>query len=533
MRLTGVFGLPRPVDVGQPDDLAPALWDEALTIAAHELARRARPALISYLGLLVLASWGSGVFQRGISFELGILGTVTVGLLLAVSLRQLGIGQPRPTLAWWRGFGVLTACNALLVAWLGVMMTIHHQMGPPALVYWVVLAGIGAGAVTSLTPSPTSGRIFVWISLGPLIVAAAWVSTGMQLAVPCIFVVFVVFMTLQAGRASRNYWEGILSEVLLRQQASALDRARREAQDAFAAQKELLAQLEAYRETAERDYAVAARIFAGILQRSCLDLRSIRATLSPLERFNGDLVMAAPVGPTRLRIFLGDFTGHGLSAAVGALPIADVFFSGAANLVPLPDVLREMNGMIRRNLPRGHFLAAFAAEVDVAQGVVHHWYGGVPSAFVIGHAGQIVAQLVSRDVPLGVLPAAQFKPALEAVPLRPGERLFAHSDGVVETSGSAGELFGEARLQAALIDCSPTQSLSEAVCARLAQHRGGGVGTDDVTLLELRNDAALRDDLAERARLAVSVTPGPSTVWGVVVAERASWQDGKESVAGR
>ncbi len=54
-----------------------------------------------------------------------------------------------------------------------------------------------------------------------------------------------------------------------------------------------------------------------------------------IENFSGDLVMAAPVSSSKVRLFLGDCSGHGLSAAVCAMPISDVFYAMAARALPL------------------------------------------------------------------------------------------------------------------------------------------------------------------------------------------------------
>ena len=47
--------------------------------------------------------------------------------------------------------------------------------------------------------------------------------------------------------------------------------------------------------------------------------------LSPVSIFNGDLLLATRTPSGSLYVMLGDFTGHGLPAAVGAIPVAEVF----------------------------------------------------------------------------------------------------------------------------------------------------------------------------------------------------------------
>ncbi|MFT4797529.1 MAG: serine phosphatase RsbU (regulator of sigma subunit) [Candidatus Azotimanducaceae bacterium] len=41
--------------------------------------------------------------------------------------------------------------------------------------------------------------------------------------------------------------------------------------------------------------------------------------------FSGDLILSAPTSRETLFVMLGDFTGHGLPAALGALPVSQQF----------------------------------------------------------------------------------------------------------------------------------------------------------------------------------------------------------------
>src|SRR5690554_3012230 len=73
----------------------------------------------------------------------------------------------------------------------------------------------------------------------------------------------------------------------------------------------------------------ARRVFDNVAHTGCLNAPHIRYHASPLSVFNGDVLFAAerPGGGTL--IFLGDFTGHGLPAAIGAMPVAEIFYGMA------------------------------------------------------------------------------------------------------------------------------------------------------------------------------------------------------------
>jgi len=250
-----------------------------------------------------------------------------------------------------------------------------------------------------------------------------------------------------------------------------------------------------FREGAERDYALAGRIFDSVQQQGCLFLPSIEVSSAPMETFSGDIAMATLMPPSRVRLFLGDFTGHGLAAAVGVIPVSEVFYRTARVDMPIDLVLAEMNAKVLSTLPRGMFLAAFMAELDASTGRLTTWNGGLPPAYVLGASGGIRDSVPSAAVPLGILPEGQFEVDLAHRRLELGERLFIYSDGVIEANDAAGELFGSARLEAVVgaqrDDRFAVAAVEEAVHA--FQH--AAAQSDDITIIELRRDTHLMRDV--------------------------------------
>ena len=67
-----------------------------------------------------------------------------------------------------------------------------------------------------------------------------------------------------------------------------------------------------------QEQTVAKQVFDNIAHDGCLNLDLIRHYMSPLAVFNGD-VLVAEIGPEgNMLILLGEFTGHGLPAAIGS-----------------------------------------------------------------------------------------------------------------------------------------------------------------------------------------------------------------------
>lgn len=255
-------------------------------------------------------------------------------------------------------------------------------------------------------------------------------------------------------------------------------------------------ELERFRAAAQSDYAIAARIFENILDRSCFGIPSLRKHVSPLEQFDGDLVMATALHGGRLRFLLGDFTGHGLSAAVGAMPVADLFYATAARGLPLGAVVREINLKVQRTLPREMFLAALIGDLDPQAGRLSFWNGGQPEGFILARDGSIRHRLRSTKIPLGIVSNEEFDDSIETIEVQPKERIFVYSDGVVESPDHQGDLFGAARLERSLTEGASADFSSPAVERAIARHRDSAARKDDVTFLEIANDDELAAALA-------------------------------------
>ena len=258
-------------------------------------------------------------------------------------------------------------------------------------------------------------------------------------------------------------------------------------------------ELQRFDEQAKRDYKIAHRVFDTIVARSCLWLWSIRYCAQALENFSGDLVMAAPVSATRMRLFLGDCSGHGLSAAICAMPISDVFYATAERDVPLPLVLRELNFKVRQHLPRHMFLAAFIAELDTDSGRLVAWNGGMPDVYVLRADGSHRLALGSLAPALGVLAELDGALPMQVIDLERGARIFACSDGVIEAAAVDGTPFASTRLKEELAREPGRRFMSEHLEQTLVEFRGGQPAQDDITFVELAYDDVLCADLSQIA----------------------------------
>lgn len=268
--------------------------------------------------------------------------------------------------------------------------------------------------------------------------------------------------------------------IILAAKINAMDRLRR-LQATVLQQRDQIAR---HHEYLLHEQRVAKAVFDKVAHSGCLNAaRNIRYLQSPYALFNGDLLLAAYTPSGDMHVLLGDFTGHGLPAAVGAMPLAEVFYGMTAKGYGLAQTLREMNAKLKRILPVDMFCCATLLCLSAQRRVVEVWNGGMPDGYVHEVATGRRTPLVSRHLPLGVLAPEVFDDCTQVWPMALGDRVFLLSDGVIDTADANEQLFGVERLLHVFAANREPERLFEDIEHALAGFRGQV--RDDVSLVEI------------------------------------------------
>ncbi|MDT8383166.1 MAG: fused response regulator/phosphatase [Gammaproteobacteria bacterium] len=267
----------------------------------------------------------------------------------------------------------------------------------------------------------------------------------------------------------------------------------------------------------DRERQLAKRLFNNILETGALDLPYIKSMLSPMSLFSGDILMVAEKPSGGLHVLLGDFTGHGLAAAIGALPVSSVFYGMTAKGYSIAEIVTEINIKLTTILPTDMFLAACVVDINPGSHTMSVWNGGIPAVFIYGEEEQeIVRTVPSQHLPLGVIGNESFNRQVDVIEMRQHDRIFIHSDGITETANPAGEMFGSQRLEKIFVDSNRSEDLFDDVRAALASFTAGADQHDDMTLIEIQYDqpqleATIHQDNGER-----EADPAqPSATWSL------------------
>jgi len=270
------------------------------------------------------------------------------------------------------------------------------------------------------------------------------------------------------------------SMVILRAKMEALERLRG-LQESL---QERNRELREHRQNLIHEQEVAQRVFEKIVHTGDLDAGNMKYLISSMAIFNGDLILAARRPEAGQNILVGDFTGHGLPAAIGAIPVARTFYAMTGRGFPMTRILSELNDQLCEMLPTEVFLAAVGIQVDDQEGRIGVWNGGIPDVILRTRTGEC-RKIGSSHLPLGLVRSDSLRVSLDSIDVSDGDRVYVYTDGVIEMKNGNGEQFGEKRLFELISDVTDADEPVSVIDQALAEFRGDLEQSDDVTLLEL------------------------------------------------
>ena len=264
-------------------------------------------------------------------------------------------------------------------------------------------------------------------------------------------------------------------------------------------------QLQFYRNAIEREHKIVEHILDNALTVAPEMRKVIDFELQPAGDFNGDMFLthASPTGG--LYFLLGDFTGHGLASAIGALPVSKAFHTMSGKGLSLMEMAQTINATLLQLLPEEMFFAAILVEIDSNGKKIDVWNGGMQDLLVQNAQGQIVKRFVSQHMALGILDSTEFEADVERYEAQYGDRLIGVSDGVIEVENEQGKMLSESGFEQWLIE-EPSCNVSR-LLERLEDYAGGVERKDDVTLVIFTCQALTEvDRLSQASKLPVKVT---------------------------
>ncbi|MBX4906081.1 SpoIIE family protein phosphatase [Rhizobium bangladeshense] len=256
----------------------------------------------------------------------------------------------------------------------------------------------------------------------------------------------------------------------------------------------LNAQLERENRRLGTELAVAERIQLMVLplQQELEEFQDIEiaAYMRPAEEVGGDYYDVLKNGK-RLKIGIGDVTGHGLESGVLMLMVQSVARAlqeaGNSDAVKF---LANLNSALFKNIVRTridkHLTLAFL-DYDGKEMIL----SGQHEEVVIVRANGEIQRIDTMDlgIPIGLEADISTFIKTREIAFEKGDLILLHTDGVTEAANDAGELFGIERLcrEALRLKGQSAEKVVSEIVAALMLFIGSQKIYDDITLLAVRH----------------------------------------------
>jgi len=247
--------------------------------------------------------------------------------------------------------------------------------------------------------------------------------------------------------------------------------------------RKLHQELARYQQKTAEEIELSQHVFEAITNHNP-DLAAVQQWHSAVGHFSGDIVLYGQSPTGRLVLMLGDFTGHGLGAALAAVPTSDLFYRLVEDETALADLVLALNRKLKEVLPMGRFCAALLLAITPDGREVEMWNGGIPGAYRLNCAGEIAQRIASTKLALGVIGDRGFDATTEHLSLAPGECLVCFSDGLNEARNPQGDMLTVAGTEKLFGGKDPLHDLRTGVM----RHLNGQEADDDISIVVIRPD---------------------------------------------
>jgi sigma-B regulation protein RsbU (phosphoserine phosphatase) len=249
-------------------------------------------------------------------------------------------------------------------------------------------------------------------------------------------------------------------------------------------------QLQAANETIEHEMQTIADLQRSLLPSALPQVEhlEVAAFYQPATQAGGDYYDFFPLPNGRLGILLSDISGHGSPAAVLMAVTHTLAHTQSRPPSDPADMLRHVNHHLaaRYTNDNGRFVTSFYGIFDPPTRSLHYACAGHEPPRVKRCAdGSLFRLDEAQGLPLGIVDEGDYTTA--TVALQAGDQIIFYTDGITEARNGAGEMFGTARLDEVLANCSlSAEGLIDDVINRLDEFTGPAPYADDRTLVAAR-----------------------------------------------
>jgi hypothetical protein len=201
------------------------------------------------------------------------------------------------------------------------------------------------------------------------------------------------------------------------------------------------------------------------------------------DGIGGDIWGIEATAPQRLLVYVADFTGHGVAAALNTARFHSFVHVSCERTDRPASLLRRLNRRLNEVLPSGQFATMFCATMDFKSESIECASAGAPPQFYRQSMGAGFEIIGKPSLPLGVIRDVAYE--TETLPFLPGGGLVLYTDGLIETPKPPRNIWTSDSLREFLCDAGKTQNSSQ-ICRSILGKLGSEPAMridDDIALI--------------------------------------------------
>ncbi|MFA4995171.1 MAG: fused response regulator/phosphatase [Bdellovibrionales bacterium] len=183
------------------------------------------------------------------------------------------------------------------------------------------------------------------------------------------------------------------------------------------------------------------------------------------------------LSPHQIALWLVDFSGHGMPAALKAFRMHAYLKENIPEATRPGDYLSKINDMLLNLLPRGQFFTMFYGIIDTKSCQLFFSRAYMKNSIVLHRATGKVDKLDGSAPPLGL---GMHQYLTQTMPFTSDDVLLIYSDALIETPDAAGNSLTEAQVIELIENNSsaPVDKLKELLLGRFKDHASGAMCED-------------------------------------------------------
>jgi len=248
---------------------------------------------------------------------------------------------------------------------------------------------------------------------------------------------------------------------------------------------DLYQQVKNLQQEQHKDAELAEKMMAKVIESRNFAFDDIGIIKQAAALFSGDIQLTSLCPNGDINVLLGDFTGHGLRASIGAIPVIETFRAMTHKGFSLIDIISQVNKQLNSLLPKDLFFAAGFAQISVEEKSAYVFNAGLPDGYIFNDKGQIKNRISSSHPPLGIMPTLFNDTQVSVYSVDITDHLVLISDGIIEARNEQGEEFGVLQLEQAAKHGLKHSSIAHDVKVALESFCQNMPQEDDISLIDV------------------------------------------------